>query len=92
MVQVFADALTADALTDQVWDYKSRLQNVCQAKRIALPRFVVTRSEGPDHCKQFEVEVHIRGVSVGRGRGSTKKEAEQNAARMALEHEGERMD
>ncbi len=72
----------------EVWDFKSCLQNHCQAERIALPVFKVIRSEGPDHCKEFEVEVWVRGQPMGRGRGTSKKEAEQNAAREALEREG----
>ena len=87
--RVFHDVLTRELASDEVWDFKSRLQNYCQAHRIALPRFVVVRSEGPDHQKEFEIEVLVRGEAAGRGRGSTKKEAEQNAAREALEHEGQ---
>lgn len=77
------------ALTDElVWDYKSRLQHYCQAERIELPHFSVVRSEGPDHKKRFEVEVVLRGEPAGCGAGFSKKEAEQNAARAALEREG----
>lgn len=67
-----------------VWDYKSLLQNHCQAAHIALPRFVVINSEGPDHRKKFEVEVYIDKASLGRGTGLSKKEAEQQAAQQAL--------
>ena len=70
---------------DSIWDYKSRLQHACQTDRLALPAFVVVRSEGPDHQKHFEVEVRIEGEPAGRGNGSSKKEAEQNAAKVALE-------
>jgi len=70
------------------WDFKSRLQQYCQAERIPLPEFVLIRSEGPDHLKEFEIEVLLRGVAAGHGTGSSKKEAEQNAAREALRHEG----
>ena len=70
------------------WDYKSRLQNFCQANRVALPIFNIVHSEGPDHKKHFEVEVYIRENPAGRGCGTTKKEAEQNAAREALAAEG----
>lgn len=79
-----------DALQlDRVWDFKSLLQNYCQAQRIALPRFSVVSSEGPDHKKEFEVEVFLRDCPAGRGRGPSKKEAEQQAARAALEREGQ---
>jgi len=70
-------------------DYKSRLQNYCQAHKISLPRFHIVRSEGPDHQKEFEVEVMLRDTPSGRGIGSTIKEAEQRAAREALVLEGQ---
>jgi len=85
--RVFQEEFERELSSNRMWDFKSRLQNYCQAERIALPNFELVRSEGPDHRKEFEVEVWIRGGAVGRGRGSTKKEAEQNAARAALEHE-----
>lgn len=72
----------------RIWDYKSRLLHYCQARRIGLPEFTIVRSEGPDHKKEFEVEVLLRGKSTGKGVGRSKKEAEQEASRMALSHEG----
>lgn len=88
VVRVFQKELDREENADQVWDFKSRLQNYCQAERIELPQFTLVRSEGPDHRKEFEVEVIVRGTPSGRGKGTTKKEAEQNAARVALEREG----
>lgn len=72
----------------QIWDFKSRLLHHCQARHIGLPEFVVVRSDGPDHRKEFEVEVLLRGAPAGKGIGPSKKEAEQKAARMALLKEG----
>lgn len=72
-----------------VWDYKSRLQHFCQASRHELPEFVVVRAEGPDHQKEFEIEVVVAGEACGRGTGRSKKEAEQSAARAALERHGQ---
>ena len=88
VARVFHDEFLKARQTDTVWDYKSRLQNHCQGEHMGLPRFEVIRSEGPDHLKEFEVEVFLRGQSAGRGKGRSKKEAEQNAARVALEREG----
>lgn len=88
VVRTFAPELERTHELDRVWDFKSRLQNHCQAERIPLPEFVVVRSEGPDHQKEFEVEVNLSGEAMGRGRGTTKKEAEQHAAREALERAG----
>jgi len=88
VVRVFREEFDAAVEEDVIWDYKSRLQNYCQSERIGLPRFEIVRSEGPDHSKEFEVEVHIREAPAGRGRGPSKKAAEQQAAREALEREG----
>ena len=69
-------------------DHRSQLQNYCQAQKIELPIFQVTKEEGPDHARIFKVEVVLRGIPSGSGRGSSKKEAEQLAAQEALEREG----
>lgn len=87
VVSVFEQEFEHATEAEVGWDYKSRLQHLCQAERIPLPQFEVVRSEGPDHKKEFEVEVYLRGEPAGRGTGHSKKEAEQNAARMAVENE-----
>ncbi|HNR31454.1 MAG TPA: ribonuclease III [Candidatus Hydrogenedentes bacterium] len=92
VVRIFDDEIVQALRQERVWDYKSRLQNYCQAEHMPLPRFEVVRSEGPDHRKEFEVEVVLHGQPAGRGHGPTKKEAEQQAARAALEQEGHRFD
>jgi ribonuclease-3 len=46
----------------------------------------VMEETGPDHQKRFTIAVSVKGRRVGQGRGKTKKEAEQKAARMALEN------
>jgi len=86
--RVFGGEMDRAGVADKVWDYKSRLQHHCQAEHMALPNFVVVTSRGPDHHKEFEVEVFLQGKPAGRGRGMSKKEAEQNAAKAALECEG----
>jgi ribonuclease-3 len=65
------------------FDYKSRLQEVV-ATRGSVPEYVST-AQGPDHAKKFTVEVSVDGSVVGSGSGSSKKRAEQEAARHALE-------
>ncbi|MBI2426199.1 MAG: ribonuclease III [Candidatus Hydrogenedentes bacterium] len=92
VVRVFQEEFSRNEWKSTSWDYKSRLQNYCQSQRIALPLFRVVRSDGPDHKKEFEVEVLIEGEARGRGAGSTKKEAEQQAAREALTREGQYFD
>lgn len=66
-------------------DYKSALQEFLQSHDRALPEYVLTDTTGPDHRKQFLVEVRVDGAMVADGRGPSKKEAEQEAARIALE-------
>jgi ribonuclease-3 len=69
-------------------DYKTRLQEWCQKRYDQLPQYVTMRESGPDHQKHFEVEVRINERAAGTGQGLSKKEAEQMAARCALEQVG----
>lgn len=89
VVRVFGDALQVAASEKPVWDFKSRLQVYSQAENGAVPEFRIVRETGPDHAKEFDVEVRIQGESAGRGRGRTKRDAEQAAAREALIELGE---
>jgi ribonuclease III len=66
-------------------DYKTQVQEWCQRRFDSLPSYAVVRESGPDHDKLFEVEVCVNGAVVGRGTGRSKKEAEQSAARQALQ-------
>jgi len=66
-------------------DYKTRLQELIQERDKKTPHYEVVQEDGPDHMKSFEVEVIVGDVSLGRGAGKSKKMAEQEAARLALE-------
>ena len=66
-------------------DYKTQLQELVQQKSDQHIQYRQTAETGPDHDKRFTFCVSINGVDVGEGTGRTKKEAEQNAARRALE-------
>ena len=66
-------------------DYKSALQEYLQSQDQGLPEYRLTGTVGPDHRKQFQVEVVARGEALAEGTGASKKEAEQEAARLALE-------
>jgi ribonuclease-3 len=63
-------------------DYKTRLQELCAQTYDELPLYRIADS-GPDHAKVFQAEVVVRGRSLGRGAGRSKKQAEQMAARFA---------
>ena len=66
-------------------DYKTQLQEFVQRKSNQHISYVLVDESGPDHNKTFTFEVLINCEPCGRGSGRTKKEAEQLAARMALE-------
>ena len=66
-------------------DFKSELQEYTQNKWVCTPKYKVVNELGPDHAKEFEVTVTIKNQFKGQGSGSSKKEAEQAAAKMAME-------
>ena len=66
-------------------DYKTALQELVQQKKNQVLSYVLTGESGPDHDKRFEVEVRLNGNPIGTGSGSSKKRAEQDAARSAME-------
>ena len=66
-------------------DYKSRLQEISQAKWRVIPQYPLIEATGPNHLKRFNVEVTIEGKTVGRGCGKSRQSAEKDAARDALE-------
>ncbi len=65
-------------------DYKTRFQELVQRSRDQVISYTMTGESGPDHHKTFTVEVSLNGESVGSGSGSSKKRAEQDAARAAI--------
>lgn len=86
VVGIFQDDLQAAGkgrLTNR--DYKSEIQEQLQAKGILDMQYVLEKEEGPDHNKIFSVRLEVLGEPAGRGKGKSKKLAEQNAAKDALE-------
>ena len=71
-------------------DYKSALQERLQALGRPLPEYRVAAESGPDHRKEFTIAVVVGGDVLGTASGKAKKEAEQEAARLALERLGGR--
>ena len=71
-------------------DFKTQLQELAQSRLRATPRYRVVAERGPDHSKTFEVELELRGEVLGSGTGRSKKDAEQAAAKLALEALGQR--
>lgn len=66
-------------------NYKSLLQEYSQSRFRTYPKYSVSSTFGPEHDKIFVVEVKVRGKSIGKGRGKSKKDAEQMAAKEALQ-------
>ena len=66
-------------------DYKTALQEKVQQKKNQTLSYHLVGEEGPDHDKRFRVEVQLNGSVVGSGTGTSKKRAEQDAARVAME-------
>ena len=66
-------------------DYKTALQELVQQKKNQTLSYALVGETGPDHDKHFEVEVSLNGNVIGSGSGSSKKRAEQMAAKAALE-------
>ena len=66
-------------------DYKTALQELVQQKKNQTITYRLVGESGPDHDKTFLVEVSLNGTVIGEGTGTSKKRAEQDAARAALE-------
>ncbi len=74
-----------EVLSKGLKDYKTLLQEYLQKKDKICPKYEVIGSSGPEHAKVFEVVVVLGDKKIGPAEGKNKKEAEQNAAKMALD-------
>ncbi len=84
IVRSFADDIARIDQQDLLFsDFKTALQEIAQGRGLQLPEYQVVDEVGPDHSKTFIVEVRV-GSLTARGEGSSKKEAQQQAARAAL--------
>lgn len=82
---LFEDALVEGGEHIAESDRKSALQELLQARGQLPAEYRLVGERGPDHRKEFHVEVWANGVRLAEGRGKSKKEAEHGAARLALE-------
>ncbi len=88
--QFIIDNLLTDVdekIKEPLKDAKSRLQEKSQAAKLPTPKYKVIKTGGPDHDKQFTVQVQVQGKILGTGIGKSKSEAEQKAASLALEED-----
>ena len=78
-----------DIIKNRLWqDAKSTLQEKSQEAHGVTPSYAVIEETGPDHDKQFIVGVYLSDKLIGKGSGKSKQEAEQSAARAAIEEKG----
>ena len=82
--QVLAALRNGSVLTSDE-NYKSILLEYAQSQGLGVPRYTIVKEEGPDHDRIFTVDVLLEDVRKGSGTGKNKKEAEQAAARRALQ-------
>ena len=73
------------AQSERLQDYKTQLQEIIQQNPEEKLQYVLVGESGPDHDKRFSVEVCLNSNVIGRGSGKSKKQAEQSAAKQALE-------
>ena len=84
IVSKFINTFLNSKINLAIVDYKTTLQEIVQAKSQTLPEYKVIKESGPDHDKTFEIAVYIKNKFFGKGKGTSKKEAEQNSAKQAL--------
>ncbi len=84
IVAQFSGLLQGEPDNEDIQDYKSQLQELLQREGGQLPSYRLVKTEGPDHRRMFQIEVVSGATLMGSGRGSSKKAAEQLAARQAL--------
>ena len=79
------DELFNPSETESFKDYKTALQEIIQRNPEESVTYILTGESGPDHDKVFEVEVRLNSNTIGKGKGKNKKQAEQFAAKEALQ-------
>ncbi|MBN2324115.1 MAG: ribonuclease III [Spirochaetes bacterium] len=84
VVRLFAEEIETVEENRHVKDYKSILQEYAQKRYKVIPHYTVINTEGPDHKRTFYVKVLLKKRVFGPGIGDSKKQAEQNAASLAL--------
>ncbi|XWN38534.1 MAG: ribonuclease III [Balneola sp.] len=82
--EVFEKQVDFKKLVNQVDNFKSALLEYTQAEKMSLPSYKVITESGPGHDKTFEIMVSVDNKELGTGKGRSKKNAEQEAAKMAL--------
>ncbi len=84
ITRIIEPKITKDKISLKNWDFKTKLQEVVQAYSQVPLVYTIVSDNGPDHAKTFVAEVSHDNKYLGTGEGKTKKEAEQNSAKEAL--------
>ena len=85
LLPIISDEISEASKNEISFDYKTALQQFVQASGKEKLQYICVGESGPDHNKTFEVEAKLNSNIIGRGIGKTKREAEQKAAKEALE-------
>ncbi len=85
VLKLLIPKITKDKIGLKNWDFKTRLQEMIQSRSQVPVVYKIVSDTGPDHNKVFTAEVSHNGEFLGRGEGRTKKEAEQSAAKIAID-------
>lgn len=85
VMRLFAAEFKKVTERSAITDYKSKLQECIQAKYQITPSYHMIEMMGPEHSKQFIIEVRVGNTVLGKGTGTSKKAAEVEAARLALD-------
>jgi len=89
LILAYLEPVLKDVLEGRLTrDYKTELQEILQQKTPNPVNYAIIDEKGPDHSKMFTAAVYYMQKEIGRGVGHSKKEAEQKAARLALENLG----
>jgi ribonuclease-3 len=82
--RLFAKSIAEASQRKHGLDHKTHLQEITQARYAQIPEYVLVCEEGPEHRRHYTVEVRLVDKPLGKGQGSTKKKAEQEAALVAI--------
>ncbi len=85
ILRLFTDEIGKAADEKLIADHKSQLQEITQSRHHTAPIYRTIKEDGPDHAKEFTIEVIVDGRIIATGRGNSKRQAETEAARTALE-------
>ena len=85
ILRLFTDEIGKAADEKLITDHKSQLQEITQARHSTAPIYRTIKEDGPDHAKEFTIEVIVDGRIIATGHGNSKRQAETEAARTALE-------